>query len=90
MRRTRAQAHAERAHSKPACRHSVVVLFQVAPLYAVLGREVVRADRATGAVRVQLGHAPLVFQLFEHRREDLPRRVELVISDKQPLVTCRR
>jgi hypothetical protein len=61
-----------------------VVAGDVAPPDVVVGGEVVRADGAPAAVRVELRRHPLVLQLPEHGREDAPRRVELVAPDEEP------
>ncbi len=59
----------------------------VAPSDAVSRSEVVRANGPSASVRVELGGDVIgLLELLEQRREELPRRVELVASDEEALI----
>mmetsp|Transcript_32334 Transcript_32334/g.70578 ORF Transcript_32334/g.70578 Transcript_32334/m.70578 type:complete len:376 (-) Transcript_32334:225-1352(-) len=61
-------------------------LLEVAPADAVAAGEVVGADGPAGAVGVELGLHALRLEGVQEGREELPRRLQLVHPDEQPLV----
>ena len=77
----------------PPCRHAggllpLVFVHKVPPTDAILGCQIMRANRASGAVRVCLRRLSALLEGLEHRREELPCRIQLIIADKQPVVAC--
>ena len=65
---------------------TTISVFEVAPSHAIFRGEVMCAERTARAVRVQLGHLLRLLEFVQNRCEELPRVIQLVISDEEPLV----